>query len=334
MREMFEELRREGSDAIHRWCKEGQQEDVQLDFKLMPGRQNGELDKEGSRVLAKALSAFANSAGGLLVFGVDARKNADDVDAAVWPPQPIHQIDRFSYQVRAEVGKLLMPRYEGIEIEQIDEKSAPGKGYLAIWVERSERRPHRSEAKGDKQYYKRAGDNSFPMEHYDIEDAFKRNTVATLALQRSEIVRHPSRETESEVVVFRFILKNVGSVSARAPYVLISKCEGAVPQTITRYFTQKVERGVWLEIARLEAGVLFAGDVAMMIHPELEVPAFDLKFSARKIESGEWRIISGSSEIPTLSIEFGFGSENGRMVRGKMEWTEGDLARLLGAAPS
>lgn len=92
-------------------------------------------------------------------------------------------------------------------------------------VERSDRRPHRSEASGDKRYYKRAGDSSFIMEHYDIEDAFNRTTPAELQLALSGIAsaeRSPASPGRSITDTYlAFFLSNEDRTSACAPYVWV-----------------------------------------------------------------------------------------------------------------
>src|ERR1700724_1627763 len=58
-----------------------QEENLQIDFKTLaePNMERGD-DK---RQLAQMLSAFANSSGGLIVWGVDASPTDDGVDCAV-----------------------------------------------------------------------------------------------------------------------------------------------------------------------------------------------------------------------------------------------------------
>jgi hypothetical protein len=115
-----------------------------------------------------------------LGWGVDARKGADGIDCAQ-SLKPISDIQRFNASVTNLIGQLLMPRHEGVRTAIISSSTNPTSGYLLLEVDRSERRPHRSEAKGGKGYYKRIGDSFFEMEHYDIEDAFNRMHVPSLS---------------------------------------------------------------------------------------------------------------------------------------------------------
>jgi hypothetical protein len=69
--------------ALDRTALEGflgqQTEHLQLDFKTV---NSALLNRDDRMSLACALSGFANSSGGLIVWGVDARKNGDGVDCA------------------------------------------------------------------------------------------------------------------------------------------------------------------------------------------------------------------------------------------------------------
>ena len=62
------------------FVEQKQEENLHLDFELLA---NSELsNKDDKRNFAKARSGFANSSGGIIIWGVDARKNADGVDCA------------------------------------------------------------------------------------------------------------------------------------------------------------------------------------------------------------------------------------------------------------
>lgn len=73
----FEEL---SLRTLQDYVVRGQEENLQLEFKTLsePNMERG--DDKGA--LAKMLSAFGNSSGGLIVWGVDARRNSDGVDCA------------------------------------------------------------------------------------------------------------------------------------------------------------------------------------------------------------------------------------------------------------
>ena len=64
----YEELLAEGEAAIRQLIVDHQQENIGLDFKMKADSTHGRLTKEDKAVLAKALSAFSNSAGGLIIY--------------------------------------------------------------------------------------------------------------------------------------------------------------------------------------------------------------------------------------------------------------------------
>jgi hypothetical protein len=67
-------------EAIESYLKLGQEENLHLDFKTVKNADMTATDDK--RNLARGISGFANSNGGIIVWGVDARKNADGVDCA------------------------------------------------------------------------------------------------------------------------------------------------------------------------------------------------------------------------------------------------------------
>ena len=171
---------REGEAGLNALIDTRQQENVELDFKAKADASHGSPNDSDQENACEALSGFANSAGGLLIWGID-RHEHDGIDCAQ-SPAPIARIEQFRSAINGLIGQLVMPRLDGVRTAIIFSTANPGSGYLLLDVERSERRPHRAEAKGKKAYVKRIGDSFFEMEHYDIEDAFKRNRIPDLSI--------------------------------------------------------------------------------------------------------------------------------------------------------
>src|SRR4051812_13253907 len=97
---------------LERWVTEQQQEDLRLDFKLLAG--GNELAKEDRKNLMRAVSGFANGDGGLIVWGVDCRKNDDGVDAAK-ELKPIQNAARVLSQLQDNPSQLTSPVVDGVE---------------------------------------------------------------------------------------------------------------------------------------------------------------------------------------------------------------------------
>lgn len=146
-----------------------QEEHLHLDFKLVA---NSELtNKEDKRNLAKALSGFANSSGGIIVWGVDARKNADGVDCATAIAEltnPALMVSRLN----SLTGDATSPLIGGIRHKAIINPETEH-GVVATLVPENDAGPFMAKL-GEQRYYKRSGDSFYQMEHFDLEDMFGR----------------------------------------------------------------------------------------------------------------------------------------------------------------
>lgn len=313
MRELYDRLIREGEAGIQRLIDERMQEGVQLDFKQKGDPRKGIFEANDKKILAKAVSGFANSAGGLLVWGVNAEKGPDDVDCAQPPAAPIAQIELFLSQAMTFIGQLIQPRHDGIHLHVVPSAAAAGSGYLLIYVERSERRPHRSEASGQKQYFRRAGDSFFEMEHYDIEDAFRRTPAPELNLVF--LPEAPVDMIDTYTVYRTLGLHNTSDYIAKYPYMILFNLSN---------FSIELEglrgdRQHGLKHAQLQTSHQFLGGADDVVHPGsiLQVAKFKTVFSKR----GEvW--MSGLDRIESVMARFSFkiGCEGMRALSDQREF--------------
>jgi hypothetical protein len=312
MKDLFETLRAEGEAVLERLRDISVSEGVQLEFKEKQTVHHGAFEKTDKRNLARTLSAFANSAGGLLVFGARAR-TVDGVDS-LQSLHPIAEIARFTSEAVSLCGQLLLPRHEGIEVHAVRSASNQDHGYLAIWVERSARRPHQSKAPDDGQYYKRAGDSTFPMEHYDIEDAFRRVVSPELSLETlllSDAPRAIGQVKRCRVSV-EFRLTNEGAL-ARHPFLLVERLERCI---IEEYGVDGNMR-TGLPRRLLPGKALYAGGVDDVLHPGIPTPITRLRIEVEgsqkqlRIEGmapeefhAAARLSYGCADHPTRALDF------------------------------
>src|SRR5215813_12952091 len=87
-----------------------QEEHLTLDFKTI---NKADLShKDDRRNFAKALSGFANSSGGLIVWGVKAKENAEKVDCAVGKEE-IYGLQMFLSKLNEFTGDFVRPIVDG-----------------------------------------------------------------------------------------------------------------------------------------------------------------------------------------------------------------------------
>jgi hypothetical protein len=221
---IFDRLQSDGLATLQELVAVRQEENLYIDFKLKenPGRTG--LTDDDKRNLGKALSGFSNSDGGVLIWGIDASKGADNIDCAQGL-SPISNLAQFERNIKSLIPTSLMPANTDIEVFSVLKAAGTDVGFLVLKVGRSHRRPHRSEIKGDKRYYRRVGDNFFLLEHYELEDMFRLRGLAELEASYYVSIRSTSPGTEVGIIVssvhIKFGLLNRSRQPAKFPYMYV-----------------------------------------------------------------------------------------------------------------
>ena len=135
------------------------QENIHLDYKRSRAIHKGARDD-----IAKDASAFANSDGGVLIYGVEEKnqlpvKIDDGVDDS--------ECSREWMEAAIMTG--ITPGIDDVRIVPLP--ASPGRSFYIIEVAKSFRGPHQA---SDKRYYKRHNFKSVPMEDYEINDVRNR----------------------------------------------------------------------------------------------------------------------------------------------------------------
>jgi Putative DNA-binding domain len=166
-----EMLKLETKADLNRLIVEGITESLTLDYKgsLALAKNNKARDE-----LCKDVSAFANSAGGQIVYGIEEDKNAptkldDGADPSI-TKEWIEQI----------LDSRIQPRIDGLVITPI--QLAKGFGFVLTIPQATSRAPHQAP---NKKYYKRQNFQSSPMEDYEIRDTLRRATTPVLQVMLS-----------------------------------------------------------------------------------------------------------------------------------------------------
>jgi schlafen family protein len=276
----FDEIRSGGEALLQETILLEAQESLQLDFKgsalFTP---EGKLTKDGRRAISKALSAFSNSAGGVIVAGVDCRANSGEEPDVAQSLDPIPNWKVALSAINSAVGDLLQPKNDSLRVEGFPSQSDKTLGYLVIDVPRSERRPHMCQMTG--RYFKRSGSATYPMEHHDVEDAFRRVAVPELKL-RIDLHKFMASGSNSHYKI-RLWLDNVSSVTAFFPSITISELNGI-------QFGWVSERLPFVMRINEADKVTAYGDSEFVIHPG----------STRQIEAFEFHVAFDESRKPVV----------------------------------
>jgi hypothetical protein len=184
------------------------EEHLQLDFKTVNNANlNGTDDK---KTLARCISGFANSAGGIVIWGIDARKNALNIDCAVGAVE-ITSLSTFLSRLNELSSQATSPAVDGIVHRKFE--IGANRGFAATLIPESGSGPHMAKL-GENRYYKRNGQQFLQVEHFDLEDMFGRRQRPNLEISVSNKVRsdHEGHE-ELEIRVInrgRALAKHVG----------------------------------------------------------------------------------------------------------------------------
>jgi len=147
-------------------------ESTVLDYKACEALANNDRNKLD---ISKDISAFANSAGGTVVFGIDERGHIPTairgVDPSVTTREWIEQI----------INSGIQRRIDGIRINQVALDTVdPGHVAYVVNIPQSLRAPHMA---ADRRFYKRFNFQSVPMEEYEVRDVARRFEAPDLWLE-------------------------------------------------------------------------------------------------------------------------------------------------------
>lgn len=147
-------------------------EDLSLEYKAADSLNKS--DKSKSEI-AKDISAMANSAGGVVLYGINEQKRqggpiiADGINPQDIPVESLEQV----------IDSRISRRIPGLRVTPIPLTSTPGKSVYAVYVPQSNLAPHMT---ADHRYSKRLGTTTAFMEEYEIRDVGRRSEAPDLYL--------------------------------------------------------------------------------------------------------------------------------------------------------
>jgi hypothetical protein len=181
------------------------QESITLDYK-----DSAALQKTQSRKteISKDVSAFANSAGGTIVYGISEDPNdrhfPGSIDSGCDPS------DITMEWLEQVINSNIQRRIDGLKINQVHlRKTHPGRVAYVVYIPQSNRAPHQA---ADKRFYKRYNFESVPMEEYEVRDVALRRVGPDLTV-KVKMKRPSPREEIGHFTLTPAIINNGASVA-------------------------------------------------------------------------------------------------------------------------
>jgi len=168
--DLIERISSLGEAAIDELIVERQSEELFLDFKRSSDNGSGVRLSDADRGnLAKAISGFGNSEGGIVVWGVDCRPNQTLGDVAAAKVK-IQNPRRFKSWLEGVVSGLTVPPHPAVRHAVVEDDS--GAGFVVTHIPKSYLAPH--QCLRPIQYYMRAGSSFEPVPHGVLAGMFGR----------------------------------------------------------------------------------------------------------------------------------------------------------------
>ncbi len=206
--DLLEELRTHGEAAIDRIVREREAEGPWLEFK------NRGDDRSNEDNLSETISAFANTDGGVLIWGVDAKATRQDPADVAKAKRPFADPAGFVGKLQSITSRVVLPVVA--RVDHFAVPSADGRGFAVTYVPASPALPHRAERQ--RQYFIRAGSSSEVAPHALLAAMFGRRPaphVRPLAVVLAGARRGPNQF----LIRVTLGMRNAGSVPVRNLYL-------------------------------------------------------------------------------------------------------------------
>jgi hypothetical protein len=238
----------------------GAEESVYLDFKAAPA-----LSPDKKKDICKDVSAFANSDGGVLIYGIEERENKafsfSFVDGNAVTKEWLDQVIKDGIQ----------RRIDGIRIHPVRIDSDMGKTVYVVEVLVSPLAPHITTK--DNKFYKRFNFHSVAMEEYEVRNTYNRKQDIKLEVGEVRVGRNTSDKSTLKARSFIYTvtinLSNVGRVLAKDYRLKVYLPNTASMSAFDNTLVNSTDDILGNSVANLQTPTIFPGEELSVLHFEL-----------------------------------------------------------------
>ena len=178
------------------------EESIHLDYK-----DGAALSPDKISEITKDVSSFANSDGGIIIYGVGENKET-------------HVPNYYSPITNSKISKewleqkinIIQPNIKGLQIFPIRLNKKATKSIYIVKIPRSDDAPHMAE---DKRYYYRGNFVSEAMQSYQVRDTFNRISTPLLNIMGADLFYLEHRTTGRNELFFKAFIQNDRKAVAR-----------------------------------------------------------------------------------------------------------------------
>lgn len=204
-KDIFEKIIKDGEAAIDEFITTRKSEELFLDFKRSANNGSGtRLHQNDRENLAKAISGFGNSEGGVVIWGVDCSSDQDYADVA-HTKFPIENVKRFVSWLEGVVSRCTIPPHVGVQHHCVITGGGDS-GFVVTYIPKSGHAPH--QVVGNLRYYIRAGSSFVPTPHAVLAGMFGRRPQPSVFHMFTILPAEP--QDEMIEVQVGFLIKNMG----------------------------------------------------------------------------------------------------------------------------
>ncbi|MCE9552879.1 MAG: ATP-binding protein [Planctomycetes bacterium] len=208
--ELFEEIMASPLDVLSRMVATNQAETEYLEFK---GGGIAKAIDQAKGPFSEVLSAFANTSGGVLVFGIDARRDPKTIIDGASAQILVANALEFREQLWARRLQATSDHIVGLRVEAI--RSQGDEGFVVCYVPEGQNKPYRAEF-AESKYFLRIGDSNAIMPHAILRTMFYPQAV--VAFDCRLWYRNPSGGEHH----YGITLTNTGTASAEDLYIKLT----------------------------------------------------------------------------------------------------------------